>query len=64
MITSTALPFAMASVLKSSTEKMDVNPKNDSSNDVESSIDNTAEAGTSVIIDPEGERSYGKPSPQ
>lgn len=53
----------MASVLKSSTEKMDANPKIDSSNDVESSIDNTAEAGTSVIIDPEGERSYGKPSP-
>ncbi|KAH6999049.1 major facilitator superfamily domain-containing protein [Ilyonectria sp. MPI-CAGE-AT-0026] len=50
----------MASVLKSSTEKMDVNPKNDSSNDVESSIDNSAEAGTSVIIDPEGERSYVK----
>ncbi|KAL6404268.1 high-affinity nicotinic acid transporter [Ilyonectria robusta] len=50
----------MASVLKSSTEKMDANPKIDSSNDVESSIDNTAEAGTSVIIDPEGERSYVK----
>ncbi|KAF7553142.1 hypothetical protein G7Z17_g3851 [Cylindrodendrum hubeiense] len=47
----------MATIL-STAEKMDGNLKNDSSNDVESSIDNAGEHGISVVIDPEAERSY------
>ena len=50
----------MASIQKPSTENADADLKNAPFNDVESSSTFAAEAGNSVILDPEAERSYGK----